>query len=566
MHSTPEPQRRLSAHQPPNHHHNQRQTVNYATPSPLHRNSQLYGSVSSLASTASALNAYTRRYKKRAPLPPSSASASPLASSSSTTPNRTAADRSIDGSPSVSGRSTPSTLGMLASGRKKRVAPPPPPPMTPQPVPTTTTPAEAAAVPPHTIVEPDGNVPDEPAPTVLDVDASKADEPTDTAIVDAQPVLEAVLTDRVDEAAAVVEKPPTPPAAPAPEPMEMDVGPTTATTATDAIVSAETDIVLEPMPCTPPPKARRQLIPAASDTSDLDEPSDAEPKDHTDHPVPVQTPPKAQRKLIPLDASLLDDLTPAGKVLHQSYASAAVATDLSAEPEPVVVYRRTIVPAVDEDAADTTDTEPVGAPAESHDRQWQKVKENKESLNKNRQSQCASQTSASSPESQHTAGSDTTDCVVDVNAPAPEQQPPQPSPYSNKSTFGKWKRRKATAPPPPAATSSASIIVQSSKNVGGVQMLPLTDIRYELEVIEVQQQGLEKQGIQLEKMIRDRCEGSGAAASVAGSVGQQQQQIIEEVAQNVPNTKEVEDLILQLFEIVNEKNELFRRQAELMYL
>lgn len=31
-------------------------------------------------------------------------------------------------------------------------------------------------------------------------------------------------------------------------------------------------------------------------------------------------------------------------------------------------------------------------------------------------------------------------------------------------------------------------------------------------------------------------------------------------------TQEVEDLVLQLFELVNEKNELFRKQAELMYL
>jgi len=31
-------------------------------------------------------------------------------------------------------------------------------------------------------------------------------------------------------------------------------------------------------------------------------------------------------------------------------------------------------------------------------------------------------------------------------------------------------------------------------------------------------------------------------------------------------TPDVEDLVLQLFELVNEKNELFRRQAELMYL
>lgn len=56
----------------------------------------------------------------------------------------------------------------------------------------------------------------------------------------------------------------------------------------------------------------------------------------------------------------------------------------------------------------------------------------------------------------------------------------------------------------------------------------------------------------LEKMIRERCEGTPDLP-------------IDELS-TVVNTKEVEDLILQLFEIVNEKNELFRRQAELMYL
>lgn len=88
-------------------------------------------------------------------------------------------------------------------------------------------------------------------------------------------------------------------------------------------------------------------------------------------------------------------------------------------------------------------------------------------------------------------------------------------------------------------------------------MLPLQDIRRELEVIEVQQQGLEKQGVMLEKMIRERCEGSGDNRTT------------EELLEALPSTKnpkEVEELILQLFELVNEKNELFRRQAELMYL
>jgi len=31
-------------------------------------------------------------------------------------------------------------------------------------------------------------------------------------------------------------------------------------------------------------------------------------------------------------------------------------------------------------------------------------------------------------------------------------------------------------------------------------------------------------------------------------------------------TPDIENLVLQLFELVNEKNELFRKQAELMYL
>lgn len=53
-------------------------------------------------------------------------------------------------------------------------------------------------------------------------------------------------------------------------------------------------------------------------------------------------------------------------------------------------------------------------------------------------------------------------------------------------------------------------------------------------------------------MIRERCEGTENENTP--------------VNEFKPNTKEVEDLILQLFELVNEKNELFRRQAELMYL
>ena len=66
------------------------------------------------------------------------------------------------------------------------------------------------------------------------------------------------------------------------------------------------------------------------------------------------------------------------------------------------------------------------------------------------------------------------------------------------------------------------------------------------------------QGIMLETMIRERCEGPDLPIDELGQP--------KSITSTVTNTKEVEDLILQLFEIVNEKNELFRRQAELMYL
>ncbi|XP_017081007.1 MICAL-like protein 1 [Drosophila eugracilis] len=114
----------------------------------------------------------------------------------------------------------------------------------------------------------------------------------------------------------------------------------------------------------------------------------------------------------------------------------------------------------------------------------------------------------------------------------------------NKSTHGKWKRRKGPAPAVPIPPRKV------------LQRLPLQEIRHEFEIIAVQQLGLEKQGVILEKMIRDRCERSLDSESVDS----------ESIDSQITNSKEVEDLILQLFELVNEKNELFRRQAELMYL
>lgn len=105
----------------------------------------------------------------------------------------------------------------------------------------------------------------------------------------------------------------------------------------------------------------------------------------------------------------------------------------------------------------------------------------------------------------------------------------------NKSDKGKWKRKKHHAP-------AAPVQVRSS-----IKAMSPEDIKEELDRIEVQQAGLEKQGVTLEKMIREKCEGLEA----------------EHVT---TNPKVVEDLILSLFDVVNEKNELFRKQAELMYM
>lgn len=76
----------------------------------------------------------------------------------------------------------------------------------------------------------------------------------------------------------------------------------------------------------------------------------------------------------------------------------------------------------------------------------------------------------------------------------------------------------------------------------------MAEVRQELELIETQQRGLERQGVRLESQIRDHLEQLGREAD----------------EESLP--AEVEDQVLQLFELVNEKNELFRRQAELMYL
>lgn len=205
----------------------------------------------------------------------------------------------------------------------------------------------------------------------------------------------------------------------------------------------------------------------------------------------------SHRRLIPLEESLIEEGSSA---------------NTSQQETDEIQYRRKIVPL-------TTQTTEEGF------ENLEQMKDNKEAQNRQRQSQ-GSLSSAKSPTSESN----------------------ESLPYLNKSSHGKWKRRKGPAPALPAMSMPQRRILQ---------MLPLQEIRHELEVIEVQQQGLEKQGVMLEKMIRERCEGPD------------DNRTSEELLQALPtmkNSKEVEDLILQLFELVNEKNELFRRQAELMYL
>ncbi|XP_049867633.1 MICAL-like protein 1 isoform X1 [Pectinophora gossypiella] len=71
------------------------------------------------------------------------------------------------------------------------------------------------------------------------------------------------------------------------------------------------------------------------------------------------------------------------------------------------------------------------------------------------------------------------------------------------------------------------------------------ELQVQLDLLETQQLGLERQGVLIETMIRDKCEGDEASS--------------------VPQ-EEVEDLVIQLCELVNEKNDLFRKQTELMYI
>lgn len=114
----------------------------------------------------------------------------------------------------------------------------------------------------------------------------------------------------------------------------------------------------------------------------------------------------------------------------------------------------------------------------------------------------------------------------EVTSPATSPSVAAPNFVPHKSMYGQWKRKKGPAPPRPVVTRRA------------IQPMPIENVRQELADIEIKQQELERQGVKIEERIRTR-DGS----------------------ENL-----IEELSLQLFELVNEKNELLRRQAELMYL
>ena len=102
---------------------------------------------------------------------------------------------------------------------------------------------------------------------------------------------------------------------------------------------------------------------------------------------------------------------------------------------------------------------------------------------------------------------------------------------------GQWRRKKGPAPPRPIPPKRA------------VKKVGRKAINQELFDIEIKQGGLERQGVKLEKSIREICAVADLTDGARDSLG-----------------PEAEDLIIQLFDLVNEKNELFRRQTELIYM
>merc|ERR1711956_56449 len=109
---------------------------------------------------------------------------------------------------------------------------------------------------------------------------------------------------------------------------------------------------------------------------------------------------------------------------------------------------------------------------------------------------------------------------------------------------GQWKKKKGPAPARPTPPKRQ------------VKKLPRKAVNMELLDIEVKQLELERQGVDLEKTIREVCEKSDKEREEAGLDNNDRDSL----------GPEAEDLIIQLFDLVNEKNELFRRQTELIYM
>ena len=113
------------------------------------------------------------------------------------------------------------------------------------------------------------------------------------------------------------------------------------------------------------------------------------------------------------------------------------------------------------------------------------------------------------------------------------------------STEGQWKKKKGPAPPRPIPPKRQ------------VKKIPRKAVNQELKDIELKQIELEKQGDVLEEQIRELMLKSDAERTEAGL----------EISNDRDSLgPEVEDAIIQLFDLVNEKNDLFRRQTLLLYM
>merc|ERR1711936_1505961 len=104
------------------------------------------------------------------------------------------------------------------------------------------------------------------------------------------------------------------------------------------------------------------------------------------------------------------------------------------------------------------------------------------------------------------------------------------------STEGQWKKKKGPAPPRPIPPKRQ------------VKKIPRKAVNQELKDIESKQIELEGQGVILEEQIRELMVKSDAERTEAGL----------EISNDRDSLGvEVEDAIIQLFDLVNEKNDLF---------